>query len=98
MSSPSPPAVAAASSTVSSTGPGAPQAAPWVSSATSSTGTPAGISLPSLQHLSSKYKCVSRTWRLRLLYGATSTSAEYSPSTTLASGNVASAAGASDST
>jgi hypothetical protein len=38
-------------------------------------------------------KCIS----LRLLYEGTSTSAEYSPSTTLALGNVASAAGASGS-
>jgi hypothetical protein len=37
------------------------------------------------------------TWRLRLLYEGTLTTVEYSPSTTLASGNVASAAGVSGS-
>jgi hypothetical protein len=97
MSSPSPPAVPAASSMVSSTSPGAPPAAPWVSGATTSTGTTAGYHSPRLQHLSTR-------GQLHQPYLATTTTLrgylhlrEYSPSTMLASGNAVSAAGASDS-
>jgi hypothetical protein len=54
MSSPSPPVVMAACSTASSTGSGAPPAAPWVSGATSSTAPLPGYHFPRLQHLSTR--------------------------------------------
>jgi hypothetical protein len=53
--------------------------------------------LPSASAPVNKKTWISHPWRLRLLLEATCSCAVYSPSTMLASGNAASAAGTSDS-
>jgi hypothetical protein len=58
---------------------------------------PRGWCFPRLQPLSTEDNWISHPWRLQLLLEDTCARAVYSPSTMLASGNVASTAGASDS-
>jgi hypothetical protein len=90
-------ATAGASPLATSIGSGAPPAAPWVSGARPSMDTASGIALPSASALVNNKTWISHPWRLRLLLEATCSCAVYSPSTTLASSNAASTAGASDS-
>jgi hypothetical protein len=56
-----------------------------------------GLQWAPLRHLSTRRHEISHHRWLRLLLEVTYTRAVYSPSTTLASGNAASTAGASDS-
>jgi hypothetical protein len=94
---PSPLVAVAASPTATSISSGAPLAASCTSGVNLSMGTAARISLPSASApVNEKTSASASPDDYDYSLGGTIASAEYSPSTTLASGNVASAAGASD--
>jgi hypothetical protein len=95
----SPPVAVAASPTATSICSGAPPAASCTSGVYLSMGTAAGISLLSVSApVNKKTRASASSDDYNYSLGGTTASVEYLPSTTRASGNVASVAGASDST